>query len=89
MALEVEADLSRYRAWRYVMSTVVRREEVVQSDLIRDVDHREPDAPLVAVGPAARKQKMTGTTPSNGRTNLIVFSPYECGRGALLRCGQE
>ena len=42
-----------------------------------------------ASGPAARKHNMTGTSPSKRRTNLIILFPHECGRGALLRCGQK
>lgn len=47
--LEVEADLPGKRAGRHVVRAAERGKEVVQRVLVRQIDHREADAPFVPV----------------------------------------
>jgi hypothetical protein len=48
-SLEVEAELYGLGSWRHVVRPAERREEVVKRCLVRQIDDREAQAPLVAV----------------------------------------
>src|SRR5439155_7727449 len=48
--LEVEAHLSRIRARRHEVRAAERRQEVIKRNFVRQVDHSEAQAPLVAIG---------------------------------------
>src|SRR5262249_42842731 len=47
--LEVETQLHRLAPWRHEVRSAERRQEVVERFLVRQVDHRESQAPLVAI----------------------------------------
>lgn len=49
VALEVETQLHRLRSRRYIMRAAERGNEVVQRLVVSQIDHREAQAPFVAV----------------------------------------
>src|SRR3989442_7270531 len=75
--LEVESHLGGIRARRHKMRAAERRQEVIKRNFVRQVDHCEAQAPLVAISveqivvPDAEIKQVTRSDA--GRIVIVVF----------------
>ena len=77
----MEAEFRRVRARRHKVCAAERRQKVVESNLVGQVDDREPQAPLVTV--AVKQIVVTGANVeqvSRGDARRIVIVVFRSGR---------